>query len=95
MRRLLLLLALVLFVIPSFEYSDNSGLHISLNSTPSALILLVLLVLELADRVGLKRDLEIARDIQRMLLPEKPPRPPWTRYRIRHESGQHRRRRLL
>jgi sigma-B regulation protein RsbU (phosphoserine phosphatase) len=72
-RRLLLLLALVLFVIPSFEYSDNSGLHISINSTPSALILLVLLVLELADRVGLKRDLEIARDIQRMLLPEKPP----------------------
>ena len=72
-RRLLLLLAFVLLVIPTFEYSANSGLRISPNSTLAALILLVLLVLELADRVGLKRDLEIARDIQRMLLPEKPP----------------------
>src|ERR1039457_3377920 len=72
-RRLLLLIALVLLVIPGSDYSAGSGLRFSLNSTPSALILLVLLVLELADRVGLKRDLEIARDIQRMLLPERPP----------------------
>jgi len=73
-RRLLLLLALVALVIPSSDYSTSGhGLRISFNSTFSALILLVLLVLELADRVGLKRDLEIARDIQRMLLPEKPP----------------------
>jgi fumarate reductase subunit D len=72
-RRLLLLLALVLLVIPAVDNSADSGLHISFNSTLTALILLVLLVLELADRVGLKRDLEIARDIQRMLLPEKPP----------------------
>jgi len=55
------------------DQQTGSGLHISFNSTPSAVILIVLLVLELADRVGLKRDLEIARDIQRMLLPEKPP----------------------
>jgi len=74
-RRLLLLLAVALLVIPAFNYSTDSGRQISFhfNSTPAALILLVLLVLELADRVGLKRDLEIARDIQRMLLPEKPP----------------------
>lgn len=72
-RRLLLLVALVMLVIPAFDYSTPSSLHISFNSTPSALILVVLLGLELADRVGLKRDLEIARDIQRMLLPEKPP----------------------
>src|SRR5271165_3418835 len=75
-RRLLLLVALALLVIPVFDYTQDSGnatLRISPNSTPSAVILLVLLVLELADRVGLKRDLEIARDIQRMLLPEKPP----------------------
>jgi len=45
-----------------------------IEAVPSVLLgVLVLLVLELADRVGLKRDLEIARDIQRMLLPEKPP----------------------
>lgn len=74
-RRLLLLLALVLLVIPAVDYSTGSGRHFAVifNSTPAALILLALLVLELADRVGLKRDLEIARDIQRMLLPEKPP----------------------
>jgi len=72
-RRLLLLLAVVLLVLPAFEFTTDSGVHFSPNSTPSALILLVLLVLELADRVGLKRDLEIAKDIQRMLLPEKPP----------------------
>jgi sigma-B regulation protein RsbU (phosphoserine phosphatase) len=72
-RRILLLLALVLLVIPTAEKSTGSGLHIVFNSTPAAIILLGLLVLELAERVGLKRDLEIARDIQRMLLPEKPP----------------------
>jgi hypothetical protein len=72
-RRLLLLVALVLLVLPAFDYSPDSGVRFSPNSTPSAIILLVLLVLELADRVGLKRDLEIAKDIQRMLLPEKPP----------------------
>ena len=75
-RRLLLMVALVLFVLPGFDSSDGHGLHISINSTPSAVILLVVLLLELADRVGLKRDLEIARDIQRMLLPEKPPTVP-------------------
>src|ERR1035438_5210363 len=72
-RRLLLLVAFVLLVLPAFDYSPDSGVRFSPNSTPSAIILLVLLVLELADRVGLKRDLEIAKDIQRMLLPEKPP----------------------
>jgi serine phosphatase RsbU (regulator of sigma subunit) len=72
-RRLLLLVAVVLLVFPSIQNVPGSGGRISFHSTPSALILLALLVLELADRVGLKRDLEIARDIQRMLLPERPP----------------------
>ena len=39
----------------------------------AALLLLVLLALELADRVAMKRDLEIARDIQGWLLPKQPP----------------------
>src|SRR5262249_22167106 len=39
-------------------------------------ILLVLLVLELADRVTMKRDLEIAREIQYWLVPESPPAVP-------------------
>jgi serine phosphatase RsbU (regulator of sigma subunit) len=70
-RRLLLLLAIVLLLLPTVNYSPDSGLRFALvfNSTPAAVILLALLVLELADRVGLKRDLEIARDIQTGLLP--------------------------
>ncbi|MEO8663261.1 MAG: PP2C family protein-serine/threonine phosphatase [Bryobacteraceae bacterium] len=72
-RRLLLLLAVVLLVLPVFHYTSDSGFRASPSSTPAAFILFLLLVLELADRVGLKRDLEIARDIQRMLLPESPP----------------------
>jgi hypothetical protein len=38
--------------------------------------LVFLLALELADRVTMKRDLEIAREIQRWLVPETPPRVP-------------------
>jgi sigma-B regulation protein RsbU (phosphoserine phosphatase) len=41
-----------------------------------ALLLFVLLALELADRVTMKRDLEIAREIQRMLVPAAPPQVP-------------------
>jgi serine phosphatase RsbU (regulator of sigma subunit) len=72
-RRVLFALAIFILVMPSWESSTRTGTHIVLNSTPAALILLMLLVLELADRVGLKRDLEIAKDIQRMLLPARPP----------------------
>ena len=72
-RRVLFVVALVLLVLPSVDYSTRTGNHIVFNSTPAAVILLILLIFELADRVGLKRDLEIAKDIQRMLLPEQPP----------------------
>jgi sigma-B regulation protein RsbU (phosphoserine phosphatase) len=62
---LLLTLAFVIFVLV------NSG------SDPAVIVvtcaLLLLLALELADRVTMKRDLEIARDIQRWLVPESPP----------------------
>jgi len=80
-RRVLLLLALVLLVIPesSFEYTGANGkvqigefnLHFW-----SALILLLLLILEIADRVVMKRDLQIAREIQTWLLPGTPPQIP-------------------
>ena len=39
-------------------------------------VLLLLLTLEIADRVVMKRDLEIARDIQKWLLPATPPEVP-------------------
>jgi sigma-B regulation protein RsbU (phosphoserine phosphatase) len=41
-----------------------------------AALLFLLLALELADRVTMKRDLEIAREIQRWLVPEKAPQLP-------------------
>jgi len=75
-RRLLLLFAMVAIVLdllPSSERSPETGIHF-----PSLAIfaLFLLLALELADRVTMKRDLEIAREIQRWLVPDKPPEVP-------------------
>ncbi len=42
----------------------------------SAALFFILLALELADRITMKRDLEIAREIQSWLVPEKPPQIP-------------------
>jgi sigma-B regulation protein RsbU (phosphoserine phosphatase) len=62
-----------------FHYVDhageNRGFDIDLHLYGGA-ILFVLLMLEVADRVVMKRDLEIARDIQRWLLPANPPQIP-------------------
>jgi phosphoserine phosphatase RsbU/P len=76
-RRVLLLAGLLLAFIPSggCEYRNNAGQLVSvdldLHFWGAALIFLVLL-LELADRVVMKRDLEIAKDIQSWLLPGVP-----------------------
>jgi len=80
-RRVLLLFALILLVIPhaGFQYTGDGGkvyttefdLHFW-----GALILLLLLILEIADRVVMKRDLQIAREIQTWLLPGTPPQIP-------------------
>jgi phosphoserine phosphatase RsbU/P len=76
-RRVLLLVGLLLAFIPSggCEYRNNAGQTVSfdldLHFWGAALIFLVLL-LELADRVVMKRDLEIAKDIQSWLLPGAP-----------------------
>jgi len=76
-RRVLVLLALVLLFFPSggMTYTNRSGqvesfqldLHVW-----GGLTLLLVLLLELADRVVMKRDLEIAKDIQAWLLPGAP-----------------------
>lgn len=63
-RRVLLFIALLLLVF--------SGSDLKLEVT-AALIFLVLLLLELADKVIMKRDLEIAREIQSWLVPSLPP----------------------
>jgi len=80
-RRVLLLLALILLVIPhgGFEYTGKGGevyaVEFDLHFW-AALLLLLLLMLEIADRVVMKRDLQIAREIQTWLLPGVPPQIP-------------------
>jgi len=80
-RRVLLLVALVLLMIPEggFSYHDSSGgSHIFEYNAQfwAALLLFILLMLEIADRVVMKRDLQIAREIQTWLLPGVPPQIP-------------------
>ncbi len=76
-RRVLLLLALILLFIPSANgsYTDRSG-HVEVLEFDvhvwGGLLLILVLLLELADRVVMKRDLEIAKDIQSWLLPGAP-----------------------
>jgi sigma-B regulation protein RsbU (phosphoserine phosphatase) len=72
---------LVLLVIPhaAFEYSGEGGKVYSTEFDLhfwAGLILLLLLILEIADRVVMKRDLQIAREIQTWLLPGVPPQIP-------------------
>ena len=79
-RRVLLLVALVLLVIPhgGFEYSRQGNVY-AVEFDPhfwAGLVLLLLLLLEIGDRVVMKRDLQIAREIQTWLLPGAPPQIP-------------------
>lgn len=84
-RRVLLLIALVLLVLSGIQiHSDNFNADVDFRLI-SALLFLLLLSLELADKVIMKRDLEIAREIQTWLVPSTPPPIPngdiafWTR----------------
>src|SRR6266481_3241946 len=76
-RRVLLLVALVLLFSPAggFTYGNKTGeIHVIEFDFRfwGGLLLLLVLLLELADRVVMKRDLEIAKDIQAWLLPGAP-----------------------
>jgi len=71
-RRVLLLLAIVLLVIQPQFRSQDYNFSFDLGGI-GVLILFLLLAFELADRVTMKRDLEIAREIQQWLVPEFPP----------------------
>jgi serine phosphatase RsbU (regulator of sigma subunit) len=71
-RRVFLLLALV-FVVLSFGEGRTAGLSEGTWTLLAVASLLLLIGLELADRVSMKRDLEIARDIQSWLVPSTPP----------------------
>ena len=80
-RRVLLLAALVFIVIPGGEWTwtTHSGevrafvldFHFL-----GGLLMFVLLILEVGDRVVMKRDLQIAKEIQAWLLPAGPPQIP-------------------
>jgi phosphoserine phosphatase RsbU/P len=72
--RRLLLLAAILMLVSSLFISGGQAQNASSNRLLlAAVCLLVLSALELADRVALKRDLEVARDIQEWLVPHAPP----------------------
>jgi phosphoserine phosphatase RsbU/P len=62
----------LLVVQPEFQWGQHAQVTFRLGGI-GALILFVLLALELADRVTMKRDLEIAREIQQWLVPSYPP----------------------
>jgi sigma-B regulation protein RsbU (phosphoserine phosphatase) len=80
-RRVLLLAALILLMIPrsGMRYVGENGKEFAIEIDLhfwAALVLLLLLILEIADRVVMKRDLQIAREIQSWLLPGAPPQIP-------------------
>ena len=80
-RRVLLLLALVLVIVPGAEWtwSTHSG-EVKVFALDfhfyGGLLMFALLILEVGDRVVMKRDLQIAKEIQEWLLPAKPPQVP-------------------
>ena len=73
-RRVLLLLALVMLLMSGFTFQFGHDVEIQFKfELFAALIFLLLLSLELADKVTMKRDLEIAREIQTWLVPSQAP----------------------
>lgn len=99
-RRVLLLAALVMLVFPTstFTYqgsgNDAHVVEFDLHFW-GGLLLFVLLILEIADRVVMKRDLQIAREIQTWLLPGAPPQIPGISLAYVTPAGEHGCRRLL
>jgi len=76
-RRVLLLIALVMLVISGLKFQFGRNFSFDVNFVGiAALLFLLLLSLELADKVTMKRDLEIAREIQMWLVPSEPPEVP-------------------
>jgi sigma-B regulation protein RsbU (phosphoserine phosphatase) len=72
-RRVLLLVALALLFLSGIQVqSGHNSVEIKTEFL-SALLFLLLLSLELADKITMKRDLEIAREIQAWLVPSTPP----------------------
>jgi sigma-B regulation protein RsbU (phosphoserine phosphatase) len=76
-RRVLLLIALVLLLLPGIHVTQDDGRVDTVDTKFLAgVVLVILLALELSDRVTMKRDLEIAREIQSWLMPSEAPKVP-------------------
>jgi phosphoserine phosphatase RsbU/P len=73
-RRVLLFVALAMLILssPKLNIGHNFTFDVNMDAI-AALLFLLLLSLELADKVTMKRDLEIAREIQSWLTPSQPP----------------------
>src|SRR6266849_5637864 len=73
-RRVLLLVAFAMLVMSGikFQVGHNFAFDVKFEVI-AAFVFLLLLSLELADKVTMKRDLEIAREIQTWLVPSQPP----------------------
>jgi sigma-B regulation protein RsbU (phosphoserine phosphatase) len=75
-RRVLLLAALVMLALSGIDFrSGSNGFSLDFKFLAAAM-LFVLLALELTDKITMKRDLEIAREIQSWLVPAAPPEVP-------------------
>ena len=75
-RRVMLLLALVLFLVGDLNFrGDHTTVDMNTRFYGGVLLFL-LLMLEIGDRVVMKRDLQIAKEIQQWLLPSTPPTVP-------------------
>ncbi|MHB8487559.1 MAG: PP2C family protein-serine/threonine phosphatase, partial [Candidatus Acidiferrales bacterium] len=73
-RRVILVIGCVLFFVPNVNFQGRNNVTFDFNyGVVSAVFFLLLVSLELADKVTMKRDLEIAREIQTWLVPSKPP----------------------
>jgi sigma-B regulation protein RsbU (phosphoserine phosphatase) len=76
-RRVLLLIALVLLFLPAIQVREGDReVGTGDGHFVAGVTLVVLLALELSDRVAMKRDLEIAREIQSWLMPLEAPKVP-------------------
>jgi len=98
-RRVLLLLSLIFLMIPhsAFQVTGENGKVYAVEFDLhfwAALLLLLLLTLEIADRVVMKRDLQIARN-SNLAASRRSSANSWDRHRLCHASRQHRRGRLL
>jgi len=76
-RRVLLLVAFLMLVMSGIKLKVGQNFAFDVNfEVIAAFVFLLLLSLELADKVTMKRDLEIAREIQTWLVPSQPPEVP-------------------